>query len=257
MAAPAPRAVPVPTPAEGQSGVHVFAPRVVLNEGQRQLCKIPQSMGAIARALKVTRPAVSMWLQGERTPSTDYRRRIHKVLGIEPATWDAEPQGGIQAGEPSRNIDSDTELPTWEPDDVEDEPEPLEPDDADENAGFDEPEPVPEPRRRPAEDEPSDDARSVLDDYDALLSQLRKQLSRQNLPSRERIQISDAFSRALAHKERLERSREMIEARTIKDHPKWKELKAAIIGALLEHPAAARDVEVAITRVLGEERAAP
>jgi hypothetical protein len=186
-------------------------------------------------------------------------------LNIPADAWDHEPEGGIQAGAPSESgVFEDPRRRPVPPHDAEDdaeddadaEDEPLEPDDVDELDAEDDAEPVPEPprRRNRVEDEPEHASRSALDDYNALLGQLRKQLARANLPSRERIQISDAFSRALAHKERLERSREMLESRTIKDHPRWKELKAAIISALLEHPAAARDVEAAITRVLGADR---
>jgi hypothetical protein len=73
------------------------------------------------------------------------------------------------------------------------------------------------------------------------------------LLGRERVQLGDAFARALTQKERLERAREMLEARTIKEHPEWQRLKRLVIAALLPFPQASKAVEAAILRVLGEE----
>jgi len=105
------------------------------------------------------------------------------------------------------------------------------------------------------DDEP--DAGSAMRDYDRLIKLLRKQLRpTAKLTPRERAQLTDAFSRALAQKTRLERDREMLEDRTIREHPKWQRLKSAIIEALLPFPAAARAVEVVVLRLLGEEESA-
>jgi transcriptional regulator with XRE-family HTH domain len=92
-----------------------------------------------------------------------------------------------------------------------------------------------------------------LDEYRRLIKIVRKQLARGALTARERAQLTDSYTRTLGQMSRLEREREMLEARTIRDHAKWKVLKNAIITALLPHPAAARDVEAAITRVLSDE----
>lgn len=104
-------------------------------------------------------------------------------------------------------------------------------------------------------DTDDDDGRdiSALEDVNRLIRLLREQLRRPGILARERVQLADAFARALAQKERLERAREMSEDRTIREHPKWQRLKATIIEALLPHPEAARAVEAAILRVLGEE----
>jgi hypothetical protein len=94
---------------------------------------------------------------------------------------------------------------------------------------------------------------SALEDCTRLLALLRSQLNRPDLLARERTQLGDAFARALAQKERLEKAREMTETRTIREHPEWKRLKRLIIEALLLYPEAARAVETAIMTVLGEE----
>lgn len=94
---------------------------------------------------------------------------------------------------------------------------------------------------------------SALEDCTRLLALLRSQLNRHDLLGRERVQLGDAFARALTQKERLERAREMVEPRTIKEHVEWRRLKRLIIDALLPHPAASKAVEAAILRVLGED----
>lgn len=107
-----------------------------------------------------------------------------------------------------------------------------------------------------ADDEDLDGTASALRDYERLIKLLRTQLGKGKLTPRERAQLTDAFSRALTQKTKLERDREMLEDRTIREHPKWQRLKKAIIEALLPHPAAARDVEAVVQRLLGEEESA-
>jgi transcriptional regulator with XRE-family HTH domain len=99
------------------------------------------------------------------------------------------------------------------------------------------------------------DAASPLDDCNRLLALLRSQLNRTDLIGRERVQLGDAFSRALAQKERLERARETLEARTIREHPEWRRMKRLMIKALIPYPEAAQAVEAAILAVLGDETA--
>ena len=94
---------------------------------------------------------------------------------------------------------------------------------------------------------------SALDDVNRLLALLRTQLNRTDLIGRERVQLGDSFSRALAQKERLERARETLENRVVREHPAWKRLKGLVIDALLPFPEAAQAVEAAILRALGEE----
>lgn len=104
--------------------------------------------------------------------------------------------------------------------------------------------------------DPLDDAApepSPLDDVRRLLRSLREQLEQPNLLARERAQLSDAFAKALAQRERLEQARAMSEPRTIAEHPGWRRLRDAIIGALARHPDAMRDVGAAIQRELGND----
>jgi hypothetical protein len=103
------------------------------------------------------------------------------------------------------------------------------------------------------DDEIEAEVADPLDEYRRLIKLVRKQLARGALTARERAQLTDSYTRTLAAMTRLEREREMLEARTIREHAKWKALKNAIITALLRHPEAARDVEGVITRILSDE----
>ncbi len=101
----------------------------------------------------------------------------------------------------------------------------------------------------------ADDAEPTpLDDVRRLLRSLREQLEQPNLLARERAQLSDAFAKALAQRERLEQARAMSEQRTVAEHPGWKRLRDVIIAALEQHPEAMRAVGAAIQRELGDEQ---
>ncbi len=55
----------------------------------------PPRMSAkeLARRLKVTRQAISMWVRGTRKPNPIQRKKLKKLLGIDESYWDliAEP----------------------------------------------------------------------------------------------------------------------------------------------------------------------
>ena len=109
------------------------------------------------------------------------------------------------------------------------------------------------------DDEPNDEQTelgaaddSPIADYLRLQRVLRKQLELPCTP-RERVQLADAFQRAVAAKVRYEREREMVETRIVRHHPKWQKFKRALAECLMKHPAAARDVGELISTMLGDE----
>lgn len=216
--------------------------RLIRTEGQRLLLAVERKLAEIGAAVGASSPAVCLWRDGQRSPGTEQRRALEEAFGIPAEAWERVPTGTeelLAAFEAEAEAEVD--------------------DDDDDDAHHEMPEPEPAPsrssrgrsRREPEPDE--GEPPTALEDYNRLLRALRHQLDRPGLVARERVQVADAFSRALAHKERLERGRDLVEPRVIKDHPKWKELKAAIITALLDFPEAARAVEAAVTRVLGAE----
>jgi hypothetical protein len=173
----------------------------------------------IADSIGASKQAVSTWRTGVRVPDEMYRRQLQAVHAIPTGAWDLPPHSEAQ----NEKSNGGTTDPGSGP------PTPW----------F----PIAGTGAEP----------SALEDCTRLLALLRSQLNRHDLLGRERVQLGDAFARALTQKERLERAREMIEPRTIKEHVEWRRLKRLIIDALLPHPAASKAVEAAILRVLGED----
>jgi transcriptional regulator with XRE-family HTH domain len=103
--------------------------------------------------------------------------------------------------------------------------------------------------------EEDDGSASAQGDYEELLRGLRRQLRRGGLTPKEQLQFTEAIESIAWKKDRTDRDRELQEDRIIREHEKWKVLKAAIIRALVAHPAAARDVEAVLTQMLAEEQA--
>jgi transcriptional regulator with XRE-family HTH domain len=175
-------------------------------------------MQQIATAIGVTKAAATSWRSGTRIPEASHRRRLCARYAIPAESWDRVTGNAPPVPPPTPTSEpAGATAPAWFPD-----------------AG---------------------EAASPLDDCNRLLALLRSQLNRPDLIGRERVQLGDAFSRALAQKERLERARETLEARTIREHPEWKRMKRLLIKALIPYPEAAQAVEAAILSVLGADAA--
>jgi len=211
------RAAPAKRSARAVVAGHVDDPTPA-NEGARLLCAVRGAVQLIADSIGASKQAVSTWRTGVRVPDEQWRRQLHAVHAIPLDAWDRPPHS--TSGNTSDTGTTDpgrTDPAPWFP--------------------------ISGPGAEP----------SALEDCTRLLALLRSQLNRPDLLGRERVQLGDAFARALTQKERLERAREMIEPRTIREHVEWQRLKRLIIAALLPHPAASKAVEAAILRVLGDE----
>lgn len=202
-----------------QLGGRVDAPDPSRSEGQRLLRERPETHAAIGAAIGATKQAVCNWRNGDRVPDEKWRRKLYAAFDIPADAW-----GRLLA------VDG-----------IERKPKRVD----DEESDGDESE---------QESEEQEQEPSIMDDCDRLLKSIRKQLARPDLLAREHLQLSESFSRALQMKHRLERERETSEDRTIREHPKWRALKSAIIAALVPHPEAARAVEEAINRIIAEEK---
>lgn len=192
--------------------------RVYRSEGQRLLCNVPGSLSAVANIVGTVKQSVGYWRTGEVTPNTKQRTKLEQHYGIAPLAWDQLPA---------------TSRP------------PIEPDDEDDDQG---------------EDDAVDDELEEEGDWDpiadqnALIRSIRKQLGRKDMLPRERMQQQDMLSKAVVRKSKLLRERELLEDRVIREHPKWLKLQNALLGALLKHPEARRDLEDVFHRLLEEER---
>jgi transcriptional regulator with XRE-family HTH domain len=179
------------------------------------LQQVPGTLNAIAAKVQASKPAVSTWRIGTRTPDIGARRRLWAAFEIPIEAWECVP-GAL---EPAAELDGD------QGDEDEDD----------------------------AEDGDAAHEQSVLDHANRQLRILSKEIGKKGLTTRERIMLNEAYRKALADRARYLREQELLEDRVIREHPKWRALKAAIIAALVKHPAVAREVEAAIIATIGAD----
>ena len=185
-------------------------------EGQRLLQLVPGTLNAIAAKVQASKPAVSTWRIGTRTPDIGARRRLWAAFEIPIEAWECLP-GSLEV--------DDAELDGDQGDEDED-------DDEEGGAAHEQ---------------------SVLDHANRRLRILSKQIGKKGLTTRERIMLDDAYGKAVAARAKFLREQELLEDRIIREHPKWRALKAVIIAALVKHPAVAREVEAAIIATIGAD----
>ena len=244
------RSTPIPE-SEGLMTAPSHRPATVVlrSLGQQMLLQVQQPLGEMATAIGtgVSRASISQWRTGTFRPDDRRRRVLERVYGIPFDAWGAAPVPAAELPPIARSSAPTPPAP---------EANPLISFTAPSNPPHEsaaaklapappEPDPEPEALQGPAP--------SVLDDYDALLNVLRRQLQQPTLTPRERAQLTDAMTRAVTQKAKVEREKAMLEDATIRNHPKWKAMKQLLVEALLPYPEAARAVEAAVLRALGEE----
>lgn len=178
----------------------------VRTEGQRLLRELPHTLSQIGEVAGVSKQAVSMWTKGAKLPDEHARRRLLAEYAIPLAAW-ARPPRDLEAE--SEHDEAAISAATSE--------------------GYDEPE--------------TDD---VLEDCKRHLARIKRQLRNPALTARERMQLNESFTRTLVMKAKLQKDAELSEDRFVRSHPAWLRFRTAIMSALLEHPAAAKDVEAAL-----------
>lgn len=183
-------------------------------EGQRLLQRVPGTLNAIAAKVQASKPAVSTWRLGTRTPDISARRRLWAAFEIPIEAWESVP-GALEVDGAELDGDQGDE------------------EDDDEDGDAHE--------------------QSVLDHANRRLRILSKQIDKKGLTTRERIMLDDAYGKAVAARAKFLREQELLEDRIIREHPKWRALKATIIATLVKHPAVAREVEAAIIATIGED----
>jgi hypothetical protein len=193
------------------------APPVYRSEGQRLLCEHATAAGVIARELGVIKQVVSNWRVGANIPSDTQRERLAELYAIPVASWERVPRGALPPVTEERTSRKQVRL----------EPEP------DDNASGGEP--------------------SVLDDCLTQLAWLRAQMKRDDILAREKLQLNDAFRKALRDKARYQLDAENSENRMVRNHPAWQRFRSRLLAILRRHPEAAREVADLITDLFGEE----
>lgn len=222
---------------------------IVRSEGQRQLLELEQSTAELGRALNVSGGLVSDWRNGRKAPGSEMKQRLRNVYGILPVAW------SVRAGVPMPGAVQVVQAPLEVLPAVAPPPPPT-------------PEPVsPTPRKRRAPkrvvmpeppastEEPQvtletavvrGGTPSSLEDCLALLAVLRRDRGQVGLSPADRVRLTDAETRLLALRARLESAAELAEDRYVYQHPGWQKLKRAIVGALEPFPEAAQAVLIAI-----------
>jgi len=90
------------------------------------------------------------------------------------------------------------------------------------------------------------DPGDTLAQTDAAIASVRRALHRSGLTDAARSKKEDTHAKLLALKARLERDRELVEDRVVRDHPAWLRIKNAICAALEPWPDAAQAVAEAL-----------
>lgn len=191
---------------------------IIKSEGQRILLDVRDSTADVARAVNVSPGLVSDWRNGRKAPGFEMKQRLKNAYGILPVAWSVRPGSPVQSVAP-----------------------------------VVEPEPVVGPERTSETTQVTLDTAvirggtpSTLEDCLALLAVLRRDRGQQGLSPADRLRLTDAETRLLALRARLEAAQELAEDRYVHQHPGWQKLKRCIIGALEPFPEAAQAVLTAL-----------
>lgn len=79
-----------------------------------------------------------------------------------------------------------------------------------------------------------------LEQIDAEIASLRLQASAPGLIASARVRISEAITRAVAQRSRVEREQAMLEERIVREHPAYRRMKQRLLEALKPFPDAAK-----------------
>jgi hypothetical protein len=211
---PARAPTPVPARARDAGGGDASKADDVRSEGQRRFLALDERPSEIAARLHVAAPLVTMWRSGVRRPSPAWRSAIERAYGIAPSAWDLAPGAESRPPAESRGVGAD-ELE-------------LELDEDDSDSG------------------------STLAEVDAQLRRLKRQVlnaDADGLLANDRHQLEQRYLGMLRLRVKIEESNELLEDRVVREHPAWRRTRAALLGALKNHPAALRDVLDALERL--------
>ena len=182
----------------------------IRNEGQRRLTMVDASHGAVAMKVGVSKQVVSMWRKGAKMPSLPARAKLATAYGIPVEAWEREPGAYVASTPPAAVVTAASPVTNTSP--------------------------------APT----SAETRSTLHDVLALIAGLKTELSTPGLSATVRRGINADLARLLSLRARLEKEEELLEERIVLEHPFYRRLRSAIVGALAPHPEAARAVARAL-----------
>lgn len=79
-----------------------------VNEGQRLLLLVPDSLATIADEVGCSKPLAGFWRQGKNLPSPDFRAKLERAYRIPRAAWDRKP-AGAELDEDDEELDDEDE----------------------------------------------------------------------------------------------------------------------------------------------------
>lgn len=188
---------------------------VIRSEGQALLWQVRGSLDDIGRAVGARAQAVHTWRSGKIVPSERMRIRLEEMYAIPRRAWALKPG---HAAERTLTPPATTN-------------------------GLEKPE-VPAAALAPPEPAPD-----TLSGCLALHTRVRAAQFEPGLTAAERVKLSDTEAKVLALRHRLEREGQMLEARIIREHPRWQAVQRAIASAIGACPRCTKLVIDALTRL--------
>jgi hypothetical protein len=195
-----------PAPANGRRAERQTPPRT---EGERLLRAVPLSLAEIAKRTRSSRAAVHDWRARSRRPDDDARVRLQTAFGIPRIAWEMRPGAAGAAA---------TSTPAT---------------------------PAAAPAAVLAGAAADVSLASTLEQVVELLKGVQELRNNDGLDTSTRTRAADTEARVLALKRRIELDLEVTEERFVQSAV-WRRIRTRLMRALLNHPAAARDVCAAL-----------
>lgn len=221
-----------------------LADQPVQTYGQQLLLGLRVPVGEIAAACGASRPLVSQWRQGQRFPGQRFQQLLAERYGIPVSAWTQLPQqpSGAPAPpaappapeHPSSQVPSTLATTSTSTTQADEQPDAS-------SASYT---PVVMPKNA-----------SSLAHVDTMIEAVVQRMNDPRISTREHAAILDQWRKLMSMRIQAEARAALMEDATVRHHPKWRKLRDLIIDALLPYPDAARAVESAIQRAIGDESA--
>ena len=232
--------------------------RAITTYGQQLLCAVRLPAGEIAKRLGVTRPAVSQWRLGYATPGPRPKSELEALYGIPVSAWTQRPLADAPAPPLAAppTVPAELRQPRAAEQPSSQVPGTLAtvPSSSSTSTQADE-----QPDASSATGQPAPvvlvKGASSLAHVDTMIEAVLQRMNDARISTREHAAILDQWRKLMAMRIQAEARAALMEDATVRHHPKWRKLRDLIIDALIPYPDAARAVEAAIQRAIGDESA--